>query len=207
MDPDPSPTRIDPHLEVREHKKGVRPGDAYVRIVRPFETEFERGENGHWSPPARHPLSPPGCRARPGRCALVPDRPPDLIGAGGARAAHQAQGAGRLQQRQHQLIGLCHRGDDAGAGGGRGERLRPGHAADLVIVSCWPSWPPATARRSRRIRTAPRATSWRRTTWGSGRPVAAGALLIDYTLTVAVSVSAGVAAITSMVPALLPKKS
>ena len=44
MDPDPSPTRIDPHLEVREHKKGVRPGDAYVRIVRPFEDEFERGD-------------------------------------------------------------------------------------------------------------------------------------------------------------------
>ena len=35
--------------------------------------------------------------------------------------------------------------------------------------------------------------------------VAAGALLIDYTLTVAVSVSAGVAAITSMVPALYPE--
>ncbi|HET6744872.1 MAG TPA: APC family permease [Candidatus Limnocylindria bacterium] len=36
--------------------------------------------------------------------------------------------------------------------------------------------------------------------------VAAGALLIDYTLTVAVSVSAGVAAITSLVPDLLPQK-
>ena len=36
--------------------------------------------------------------------------------------------------------------------------------------------------------------------------VAAGALLIDYTLTVAVSVSAGVAAITSMVPALYAEK-
>ena len=47
MDPDPSATRIDPHLEVREHKKGIRPGDAYIRIVRPFESEFERGDNGH----------------------------------------------------------------------------------------------------------------------------------------------------------------
>jgi amino acid transporter len=36
--------------------------------------------------------------------------------------------------------------------------------------------------------------------------VAAGALLIDYTLTVAVSVSAGVAAITSIVPSLYPER-
>ena len=35
---------------------------------------------------------------------------------------------------------------------------------------------------------------------------AAAALLIDYTLTVAVSVSSGVAAITSIVPSLFPER-
>jgi len=33
-------------LEVREHRTGARPGDAYVRIVRPFEEEFEHGDEG-----------------------------------------------------------------------------------------------------------------------------------------------------------------
>ena len=42
---DESP-RVDPLLEVREKHKGQRLGDAYVRIVRPFEDEFERGEEG-----------------------------------------------------------------------------------------------------------------------------------------------------------------
>ncbi len=38
--------RVDPLLEVREKRKGQRLGDTYVRIVRPFEDEFERGEEG-----------------------------------------------------------------------------------------------------------------------------------------------------------------
>ena len=46
METDPAPNRIDPHLEVRERRRGLRPGDAYVRIVRPFESEFERGQEG-----------------------------------------------------------------------------------------------------------------------------------------------------------------
>jgi amino acid transporter len=38
---------VDPLLEVREKRRGQRLGDAYVRIVRPFEDEFERSEEGH----------------------------------------------------------------------------------------------------------------------------------------------------------------
>ncbi|MEP6468855.1 MAG: APC family permease [Chloroflexota bacterium] len=38
--------RVDPLLEVREKRRGKRPGDAYVRIVRPFDDEFERSEGG-----------------------------------------------------------------------------------------------------------------------------------------------------------------
>jgi amino acid transporter len=42
----PEGRRVDPLLEVRERKRGARPGDAYVRIVRPFEDEFERSDDG-----------------------------------------------------------------------------------------------------------------------------------------------------------------
>jgi amino acid transporter len=38
--------RVDPLLEVREKRRGQRPGDSYVRIVRPFEDEFERSDEG-----------------------------------------------------------------------------------------------------------------------------------------------------------------
>jgi amino acid transporter len=38
--------RIDPHLEVRERHRGRRPGDVRVKLVRPFEDEFERGDEG-----------------------------------------------------------------------------------------------------------------------------------------------------------------
>jgi amino acid transporter len=38
--------RVDPLLEVREKHRGRRPGDSYVRIVRPFEDEFGRSDEG-----------------------------------------------------------------------------------------------------------------------------------------------------------------
>jgi len=41
---EPEEPRVDPLLEVREKRRGQRPGDSYVRIVRPFEDEFEREE-------------------------------------------------------------------------------------------------------------------------------------------------------------------
>ncbi|MEO8252517.1 MAG: hypothetical protein ABI578_08600, partial [Chloroflexota bacterium] len=42
----PQAPRVDPLLEIREKRRGQRLGDSYVRIVRPFEDEFER-EEGH----------------------------------------------------------------------------------------------------------------------------------------------------------------
>ena len=35
--------RVDPLLEVREKRRGKRPGDAYVRIVRPYEDAVPQG--------------------------------------------------------------------------------------------------------------------------------------------------------------------
>lgn len=39
----PDDRRVDPLLGVREKRRGKRPGDAYVRIFRPFEDGFRRG--------------------------------------------------------------------------------------------------------------------------------------------------------------------
>src|SRR3972149_4009923 len=41
---EPERPRGDPNLEVREPRRGRRPGDSYVRIVRPFEAEFGHEE-------------------------------------------------------------------------------------------------------------------------------------------------------------------
>jgi hypothetical protein len=56
---DPNP-RVDPFLEVREKRRGRRPGDAYVRIVRPFEDVFERGTEGELIATERTVLDRPG---------------------------------------------------------------------------------------------------------------------------------------------------
>src|SRR6266545_5068863 len=61
--PGPEPRRVDPLLEVRERKHGQRPGDAYVRIVRPFEDEFERGDEGQLIASERTVLSRTGWTA------------------------------------------------------------------------------------------------------------------------------------------------
>jgi hypothetical protein len=38
--------RIDPRLEVTETRQGRRPGDTYIRRVRPYEELFQRGDEG-----------------------------------------------------------------------------------------------------------------------------------------------------------------
>ena len=65
----------------------------------------------------------------------------------------------------------------------------------------WPSWCFPTARRFMPIRTAAAPTSSpARTSVKCRACIAAAALLIDYILTVAVSIAAGVAALTSAFP-------
>ena len=68
----------------------------------------------------------------------------------------------------------------------------------------WPSWrwwPPPTSRRSRPTPTGAGATSSPRRTWAPSPGWSpAAALLVDYVLTVAVSVSAGIAAVVGRLP-------
>jgi amino acid transporter len=207
MDPDPSPTRIDPHLEVREHKKGIRPGDAYVRIVRPFETEFERGENGHLVATSETLLSPPGFRrALAGARSFLIGRPissereeHERLTKLKALAVFSSDNISSSAYATEEMMRVL-----AVAGVSAFALVMP---LTLVIVAVLAIV--ATSYRQT-IKAYPHgASSYIVASDNLGAQaglVAAGALLIDYTLTVAVSVSAGVAAITSMVPALLPEK-
>jgi len=207
MDPDPSTTRIDPHLEVREHKKGIRPGDAYIRIVRPFETEFERGDNGHLVATSETLRSAPGWRR-------------GLAGARSFLIGRPISSEREEHERLTKLKALAVFSSDniSSSAYATEEMMRVLAVAGvsafalvmpltLVIVAVLAIV--ATSYRQT-IKAYPHgASSYIVASDNLGAPaglVAAGALLIDYTLTVAVSVSAGVAAITSMVPALLPEK-
>ncbi len=207
MDPDPSPTRIDPHLEVREHKKGIRPGDAYVRIVRPFETEFERGENGHLVATSETLLSPPGFRrVLAGARSFLIGRPissereeHERLTKLKALAVFSSDNISSSAYATEEMMRVL-----AVAGVSAFALVMPLTLVIVVVLAIV-----ATSYRQT-IKAYPHgASSYIVASDNLGAPaglVAAGALLIDYTLTVAVSVSAGVAAITSMVPALLPEK-
>jgi amino acid transporter len=203
METDPAPNRIDPHLEVRERRRGLRPGDAYVRIVRPFESEFERGQEG----------------------SLVATSETLTVRGGWQRTVARVRGwlIGKpisSEQEEHErltkLKALAVFSSDnisssayateemmrvlVVAGIGAFSLVMP---LTLVIVAVLAIV--ATSYRQT-IRAYPNgASSYIVASDNLGPPVglvAAGALLIDYTLTVAVSVSAGVAAITSIVPPL-----
>ena len=185
--------------------RGGRPGDRYVKVVEPFATDFRRRAPGHLVASER--VLAPDRRIRPSwrtclRRVLIGRRIASEKELDGADRA--VQGAGRLRLGQHLVVGLCHRGDHAG----RWWRPAPGRwpltmPLTFAIVAVLRSWSPATSRRSAPIRTAAAPTSSPATTWGVGPGLmAAAALLTDYVLTVAVSVAAGVAALTSIFPGL-----
>jgi amino acid transporter len=205
MDPDPSATRIDPHLEVREHRKGIRPGDAYVRIVRPFESEFERGENGHLVATTETLLSPPGWRgALAAARSFLIGRPissereeHERLTKVKALAVFSSDNISSSAYATEEMMRVL-----VVAGVGAFSLVMP-----LTLVICVVLAIVATSYRQT-IKAYPHgASSYIVASDNLGAPaglVAAGALLIDYTLTVAVSVSAGVAAITSILPDLFP---
>ena len=141
-------------------------------------------------------------------CALVPDRPPDLVS---EREEHErltklkalavfssdniSSSAYATEEMMRVLVV---------AGVGAFSLVMPLTLVIVVVLAIV-----ATSYRQT-IKAYPNgASSYIVASDNLGAPaglVAAGALLIDYTLTVAVSVSAGVAAITSIVPALYAEK-
>ncbi|MGH2358525.1 MAG: APC family permease [Candidatus Limnocylindria bacterium] len=199
---DPEPPDLDPYLEVRQRRRGRRPGDAYVRIVRPFEDEFARSESGNLVATSE------ALRAGTGWMRLLRQIRHALVGQpiSSEREEHE-----RLTKTKALAVFSSDNISSSAyateemmrillfAGIGAFSLLMP---LTLVIVAVLAIV--ATSYRQT-IRAYPQGASSYivagdnlGTTAGL---VAAAALLIDYTLTVAVSVSAGVAAVTSIVPA------
>ena len=203
MEPDPAPNRIDPHLEVREKRRGLRPGDAYVRIVRPFESEFERGEEGQLVATSETLVVPAGwqhayARVRGwliGKPISSEREEHERLTKIKALAVFSSDNISSSAYATEEMMRVL-----VVAGIGAFSLVMP---LTLVIVAVLAIV--ATSYRQT-IRAYPNgASSYIVASDNLGAPVglvAAGALLIDYTLTVAVSVSAGVAAITSIVPPL-----
>ncbi len=204
----PDRRRVDPHLEVRERRVGKRPGDAYVRIVRPFEEAFQRGdEEGELVATERTVLE------RRGRTRLLRQLRTWLIGRpiSSEREEHE---------RLTKVKGLAIFSSDniSSSAYGPEEIMHVLVLAGAAALSL--TLPLAglitvmlaivTVSYRQTIKAYPKgASSYIVASDNLGRVagiLAAAALLIGYVVTVAVSVSAGVAAMTSLVPELLPQK-
>ncbi|HEX7225091.1 MAG TPA: APC family permease [Candidatus Limnocylindria bacterium] len=205
--PRASTSRIDARLEVRETRQGRRPGDAYVRIVRPYDELFERGDSGELVATERTVLERPGwTRALRALRTLLIGRP-----ISSEQEAHE-----RLTKLK--ALAIFSSDNISSSAYATEEMMRilviAGLGAisltmPLTIVICTVLAIVATSY-WQTIRAYPQgASSYLVTSDNLGSTaglVAGGALLIDYTLTVAVSVSAAVAAITSVVPELFAER-
>ncbi len=199
----PDDRRVDPLLEVREKRRGKRPGDAYVRIVRPFESQFERGDEGELIATERTILQRKGWRAglRGFRTWLI------------GRPIHRER---EEHERLTKTKGLAIFSSDnisssaygpeemmrvlATAGAGALVLTLPLAVLIILMLTI------VTVSYRQTIKAYPMGASSyivASDNLGSGLGVlAAAALLIGYVVTVAVSVSAGVLAMTSILPAL-----
>ncbi|MEO8509720.1 MAG: APC family permease [Chloroflexota bacterium] len=205
-DPDHRTPVVNPHLEVRERHAGRRPGDAYVRIVRPFEDDFESG-GGRLVATERTILQRDGWHSALRRLRTV------LIG---RPIPSEHEGHERLTKLKALAIfssdnisSSAYATEEmmrilvvAGAGGiALTMPLTFAIVAVLAVVAtsylqtikAYPNGASSYIVASDNLGVLPGL-------------LAAAALLIDYVLTVAVSVSAGVAAITSIVPSLFPER-
>jgi amino acid transporter len=206
-EPDQAPNRIDPHLEVRQRRKGKRPGDAYVRIVRPFEAEFERGDSGHLVATSETLTVRGGWqRALASVRSFLIGQPissereeHERLSKVKALAVFSSDNISSSAYATEEMMRVL-----VVAGIGAFSLVMPLTLVIVVVLAIV-----ATSYRQT-IRAYPNgASSYIVASDNLGAPaglVAAGALLIDYTLTVAVSVSAGVAAITSIVPGLFEQR-
>ena len=204
----PDDRRVDPLLEVREKRRGKRPGDAYVRIVRPFEDAFHRGgDEGELIATERTILDRRGWKSglRHLRTWLI------------GRPIHSER---EEHERLTKLKGLAIFSSDnisSSAYGpeaimhvlvlaGTGALTLTLPLAGLITIML----AIVTLSYRQTIRAYPTGASSyivASDNLGSTMGVlAAAALLIGYVVTVAVSVSAGVAALTSLVPELFDQR-
>jgi amino acid transporter len=207
--PDPSKQqRVDPLLEVREKRRGKRPGDAYVRIVRPFEDAFQRGgDEGELIATERTVLERRGWRAGLRRLRTI------LIG----RPIHSEREEHERLTKVKALAIFSSDNISSSAYGpeeimrvlalvGTGALSLTLPLAGLITVML----AIVTLSYRQTIKAYPQGASSyivAGDNLGSTAGVlAAAALLIGYVVTVAVSVSAGVAALTSIVEELYPER-
>jgi amino acid transporter len=197
---------VDPMLEVRERRGGRRPGDAYVRIVRPFDDEFQL-EQGRLVATERTVLHRRGWHSalRAARTFLF-----------GRPIATAREGHERLTKLK--ALAVFSSDNISSSAYATEEMMRILVVAGVAGISLVMPLTIVIV-----VVLAIVATSYRQTikAYPNGASsyivasdnlgvlpglLAAAALLIDYVLTVAVSVSAGVAAITSIVPTLFPER-
>ena len=200
--------RVDPLLEVREKRRGKRPGDAYVRIVRPYEDAFRKGgDEGELIATERTILERRGWKAglRSLRTFLI------------GRPIHSER---EEHERLTKVKGLAIFSSDnisssaygpeeimrvlAFAGTGALVLTLPLAGLITVMLAI------VTVSYRQTIKAYPKgASSYIVASDNLGSRfgvLAASALLIGYVVTVAVSVSAGVAAMTSLVEELGPDR-
>jgi amino acid transporter len=205
--PDEEAPRVDPLLEVREKHQGTRPGDVRVKIVRPFEAEFERGVEGSLVASERTVLD------RSGWTATLRSIRTFLIGRPISSVHEQHE---RLTKTK--ALAVFSSDNISSSAYATEEMMR---ILVLAGIASFSLVMPITLVIA--LILAIVASSYRQTikAYPQGASsyivasdnlgtfaglVAAAALLIDYVLTVAVSVSAGVAAITSIEPALFDER-
>jgi amino acid transporter len=199
--------RVDPLLEVRERRRGKRPGDAYVRIVRPFEDAFQRGDEGELIATERTILERRGWKAglRAFRTWLI-GRPistereeHERLTKVKALAIFSSDNISSSAYGPEEIMRVL-----ALAGAGALTLTLPLALLITVMLAI------VTLSYRQTIRAYPHGASSyivASDNLGSMSGVlAAAALLIGYVVTVAVSISAGVAALTSIVPALYPER-
>jgi amino acid transporter len=204
----PEPRRsVDPLLEVREKRKGKRPGDAYVRIVRPFEDEFERSDEGHLVAQEKTILARTGWHAglRGLRTFLI-GRPisseheeHERLSKAKALAVFSSDNISSSAYGPEEIMRVL-----ALAGAGALTLTVPLAALIIAMLAI------VTMSYRQTIKAYPMgASSYIVASDNLGDRagiLAASALLIGYVVTVAVSVSAGVAAMTSIIPELFDYK-
>jgi amino acid transporter len=204
---DRSHPHVDPHLEVRETHRGRRPGDMRVKLVRPFEDEFERGDEGQLVASQRTFVE------RRGVAGTLRQIRTFLIG-------HPISSEKEEHERLTKVKALAVFSSDniSSSAYGPEEIMRVLALAGTGALAL--ALPIAgliigmlaivTISYRQTIKAYPKgASSYIVASDNLGDRVgvvAASALLLGYVVTVAVSVSAGVAAMTSILPGLYPER-
>ncbi len=198
---------LDTDLRSRRYVQGAKPGSRYVRIVRPFAKEFRQRSRGHLvaTEQVLEPKGPLGRMVQGMRRALVGARIPseleaeERVGVLKGLAIFASDNISSSAYATEEIMRVV-----VLAGAGALALTMPLTVGIVLVlgivvisyqqtIAAYPSGGGSYVVANENLGRLPGL-------------VAAGALLTDYVLTVAVSVAAGVAALTSIFPSLLEHK-